>query len=310
MIFSKMGIPIRPPMALNIEVTNRCNAMCVMCPRDKMTREQGIMPHALFTKIIDEAKNLKIRKAHLFNFGEPLLDPLLAEKVAYAEQNGLRTHFVTNGYLLNKETARKLILAGLSNIKISISGLDNAIYESIHRGLNLKVVEENTLNFIALRKELGSKSPQIEVQLMLCKETVKQTKEYYKKWRYLADKIILSTPSNFGGGREYIPYDKYRMKICSFPFRMMIILWNGDAVTCCNDYNGCLKMGNLYQENLQEIWLGKNYRQLRKTVLGRIRYSNTLCLSCRRNRNMPYSREKQMCMETSIFDTNKHPAIE
>jgi len=42
------------PSVFHIETTNFCNAKCVMCPHEKITRPRSHMPWELFTKIIDE----------------------------------------------------------------------------------------------------------------------------------------------------------------------------------------------------------------------------------------------------------------
>ena len=51
------------PTVLMIENTNHCNAECVMCPRDTLSRKRGFMDFGLFEKIIREASSEK-RKAH------------------------------------------------------------------------------------------------------------------------------------------------------------------------------------------------------------------------------------------------------
>ena len=58
------------------EVTDHCNAECIMCPRDlhKFGRPHGIMDQANFEKSIDEVIGLGCKQIVLTGFGEPLVD--------------------------------------------------------------------------------------------------------------------------------------------------------------------------------------------------------------------------------------------
>ena len=71
---------------VHIESTNLCNFKCSFCPHTKMKRKKGIMDFELYKKIIDEIKDWGIEELNLTGFGEPLLDPLLTEKIKYARK--------------------------------------------------------------------------------------------------------------------------------------------------------------------------------------------------------------------------------
>jgi len=73
------------------EVTDHCNASCIMCPRDKHEhgREHGIMAQAAYERSIDEVVALGAKKVVLTGFGEPMLDKRLELKIAYAKAKGL-----------------------------------------------------------------------------------------------------------------------------------------------------------------------------------------------------------------------------
>ncbi len=90
-------IPVDEPVTrllhpeVRYEVTDHCNATCIMCPRDKHVdgREHGIMDQALYEKSIDEVVGLGAEKVVLTGFGEPLLDKRLELKVAYRHQDNI-----------------------------------------------------------------------------------------------------------------------------------------------------------------------------------------------------------------------------
>ena len=97
------------------EVTDHCNAECIMCPRElhKLGRPHGIMDLEQYMKSIDEVVLLGCKQVVLTGFGEPLVDKTLEKKISYAKSKGLRTYIITNASLLNKPRAKSLINAGL-----------------------------------------------------------------------------------------------------------------------------------------------------------------------------------------------------
>jgi MoaA/NifB/PqqE/SkfB family radical SAM enzyme len=115
------------PSVILIENTNCCNARCVMCPREKLTRKPGVMTFELFEKIIREVSETKRKPVvHLHGFGEPLLDESLPERIKLAKAFGIKhTYLVTNASLLFPETAGKIIGSGLDSMKISFYGTDD-----------------------------------------------------------------------------------------------------------------------------------------------------------------------------------------
>lgn len=69
------------------EVTDHCNATCIMCPREEHEsgREHGVMDQVMYEKSIDEVASLGAKKIVLTGFGEPMLDRRLERKIAYAK---------------------------------------------------------------------------------------------------------------------------------------------------------------------------------------------------------------------------------
>jgi len=108
----KYHLPL--PSVMMIENTNRCNAECVMCPRELLSRKRGFMDLGLFEKLIREVSGLKRKPVtHLHGFGEPMLDKLLPERIRLAKAYGIKhTCSVANASLLSRETSRKMIDAG------------------------------------------------------------------------------------------------------------------------------------------------------------------------------------------------------
>jgi molybdenum cofactor biosynthesis enzyme MoaA len=102
------------------------------------------MDDSLYNRIIDECAKYGCSDVHLHNFGEPLLDKHIAQRVQYAKKKGLkRVTIFSNGSLLTACQANELMDAGLDEIKISFDGATEEEFERIRLGLKFDKVAAN-----------------------------------------------------------------------------------------------------------------------------------------------------------------------
>ena len=250
------------------EVTDHCNAECIMCPRDlhELGRPHGVMSLEKYQKSIDEVIELGCKQVVLTGFGEPLIDKTLEKKVHYANSRGLRTYIISNASLLNRKRAKGLIEAGLDELRLSYYGMRKESYERVMVGLNYEITMENLLGFLDLRKELGSKKPRLEINWLVLPENAEDTDDFREFWEPRADAIEIWKPHNFGDGRDYRErYDDVAMKsTCGRPENGPLqIQWDGEVVPCCYDYNNQIVLGNAFQQPVLDVLNGEKYRLLR-----------------------------------------------
>jgi organic radical activating enzyme len=275
------------PAVIMIENTNCCNARCVMCPRETLTRKCGFMDFGLFEKIIREvAKTKQQPMVHLHGFGEPLLDNLLPERIRLAKALGIQhTYLVTNASLLFAETARKIIDAGLDVMKISFYGTDSTSYGTTMRQLDFETSLNNIREFLKIRKEMKKKTPKLILQYLTQETNGAETKAFKSLWGPALDKkagdcLNVSSLDNFGGGRAYNRVGEKIVSVCFYPWSALSILWDGKAVTCCVDYNGVQVLGDLTVQSVSDLWTGPVLSSMRKNF-GNRNYSDfPTCLAC------------------------------
>ena len=250
------------------EVTDHCNADCVMCPRDlhKYARPHGIMSMEKYRKSIDEVVELGCKQVVLTGFGEPMIDKTLEQKVEYAKSKGLRSYIISNASLLTRKRSERLIKAGLDELRLSYYGMRKESYERVMVGLNFDVTMKNMADFLELRKELGSKKPRLEINWLVLPENEEDTDLFKEYWEPRADAIEIWKPHNFGDGRSYRErYDDVAMKnTCGRPENGPLqIQWDGEVIPCCYDYNNQIVLGNAFQQPVLDILNGEKYRLLR-----------------------------------------------
>ena len=96
----------RFPAVVRLETTNACNARCIICPHREMQRPITTMDDGLYARLIDQCAAAGCREVHLHNFGEPLMDKRIEDRIAYAKQKGIRrVKIFCNGSLLTPRPA-------------------------------------------------------------------------------------------------------------------------------------------------------------------------------------------------------------
>ncbi|HTY24911.1 MAG TPA: radical SAM protein, partial [Desulfomonilaceae bacterium] len=157
---------------VQVESALECNIRCVMCPWQEFranARERAIMRSEVWESIRAHLK--EIQSVDFTGGGEPLLQPLLAEWVQDAKSAGCETGVLTNGLLLRKETAKRLIDAGLDWICVSIDAADKAEYESIRSRASLDIVCENLANLIRMRT---NDVPMVMINFVMMSDNIHQ----------------------------------------------------------------------------------------------------------------------------------------
>jgi radical SAM protein with 4Fe4S-binding SPASM domain len=277
------------PPEVWIENTNCCNAKCVMCPREKHNRPLGIMKFTLFEKLIKEISTFKndVRRVHLHNYGEPLLDKKLPKRNKLAKDYGIKhVYFVTNASLLTPELSQALIETGLDEFKISFYGTDKKTYNDRMDGLDFDSTLQNIKDFFKIRKDMKALKPKVVIQYIPQTTNHSEIEKFSHIFNHMIDKNVGDSLHNFslhnfGDGRDY--YDSQMDKItstCYYPWRTMVILHDGKVVICCLDYNGVLVVGDVNKNTIKEIWNNEQYRKVRDDFK-HLRYSEySICKKC------------------------------
>lgn len=114
------------------------------------------MKFSLFEKLIREisAHKENVNRVHLHNYGEPLLDKELLDRIKLAKDYGIKhLYFVTNASLLTPELSEKIIQACLDEFKISFYGTDKQSYKDTMKGLDYDRTLQNINNFFLLERK-------------------------------------------------------------------------------------------------------------------------------------------------------------
>jgi radical SAM protein with 4Fe4S-binding SPASM domain len=282
-------LPVKnKPEVFAIELTNYCNLRCSMCPRRLMKRAIGYMDFELFKKVVDEVKEYN-SYVWLHDFGESLFHPKIETFIDYCADNGVMPYLSTNATILNDKNALKILNSKLEKIILCLDGATKETYEKIRVNGNFDETKSNIHHFLELKKKMGKAKPHAIVQIIRMKETENEIDAFKREWEGLADEVVVkgfSTWADQIGGikdmsveeQRYFPGRKERFP-CVLPFRNVVVLWNGDVVPCCLDYDAKLVLGNVKERALDEIWNSERFNELRRSHMDG-NYDNPLCKDC------------------------------
>lgn len=259
---------------IRVETSNLCNAKCIVCPREKMTRKKCIMGDKHFRELVGQAKELGATGISPFGYGEPLLDEHLWVKLIYC--GGFHTNITTNASLLDPDTSRILLASGLKQIRFSAHGM-GANYERVHKRLRWMEFIANVSEFIRINNDVFGHSCTTEVSVIpMHGESVQQIVDF---WKPMVDFLEVWRPHNWTDGKDFRPTAR-KKKTCGRPFRGPVqIQSDGKMIVCCFDYDGKLTVGDTHKNSIEEILKGDRFNEIREAhTTGKL--DGLICQKC------------------------------
>jgi radical SAM protein with 4Fe4S-binding SPASM domain len=285
------------PLFYSIEVTNACNYNCKYCPQgnpENHKPQKGRMDLNLFDDILKSISKLKpVAQIYLTGSGEPLLHPELEKFIDRSNRYGFIPSFSSNGSLLTQERVNSLIRSGKFSLTVDFSP-DREIYETYRTGGNWDTVYKNLKTLLHAKKEIGGEYPKIEIRDMstiaLSSPEEKErsladlkkmfddlpvnrfTRLKVHRWTGNIDKDI---PSSSAGGNKY--------KLCTHPWSIFVITWNGEVIPCCRDFGSEYVIGKMNgTSGIQSIWNSDKIRSLRRSLAEKKPQEVIICKNCDR----------------------------
>jgi radical SAM protein with 4Fe4S-binding SPASM domain len=253
------------PPGLDIEVTNRCNMNCVMCPREGLNASPMDMSLEFFKRIVDQAESY-LEYICFSSRGESLLNGQVFGMIDHAKKAGIYTSMPTNGMLLNEQNGRALLDSGLDLLTVSIDATTPETYDRIRRGGDFRHVVENTERMVGLNRE--RKNPMtIVVQMVRLAENDPEIKGFKATWRNQRHVLAKTKPFSSRAGlvdNRSLSSRKGRRVCCSRIWKSLSLYADGTAVPCCDDFLCRYPLGNVNSNSIGEIWSGGPLTDLRR----------------------------------------------
>lgn len=263
-----------------IEITNRCNLNCSFCGKNK--RDYRDMSLLEFELVINKIKKYT-DYIYLHVKGEPLLYSNLDSLLSICDNTNIKVNITTNGVFLKEKLSVLMNHFCIRQINISLHSENNKKNYFLDVFSSGKVL--STKMFISYRiwdlKEykLNKKSTEIVNKII----------EFYNLSPVIVDKLYndknIKIASNTFVNKENIftwPDVDNDILVDGFCYGLkthIAILSNGDIVPCCLDANGEIKLGNIFEDSLDDVLNGDIYKSLLKSFKDN-KAIHPLCKSC------------------------------
>jgi radical SAM protein with 4Fe4S-binding SPASM domain len=262
------------PIHLDIEATNACNLKCIMCPRTDLVNAGTFwkiqrFDFEAYRRLVDEGVQHGLCSIKYQYLGEPLMNPQLVEMIEYAKQTGvLDVMFNTNATLLTEDMARRLIASGVDKVFFSFDSPYREQYNHIRVGADYDKVIHNIRRFMEIREEMGVLKPFTRVSMVVMKDNQQEQEAFQELFAPIVDAVAyvdyLDHSNQSNPDRMTIPKASRNGKFCCPQlWQRMFIHPDGVVTVCCVDAARELKVGNIFEQSAQEIWLGAKYQRLR-----------------------------------------------
>lgn len=145
---------LKGPYQIAMDITNRCNYRCLHCYN--RSGENPTIDNELTDKEkIEVIKDIAKLKPYNFCFcgGEPMIvEKILYEGAKILSSNGIMVSMVTNGSLITKENAKKLLKSGIKRTQVSLDGATPETHEKLRQHKNAFEYATNAIKYFKQAK--------------------------------------------------------------------------------------------------------------------------------------------------------------
>jgi len=288
-------------MILYVDVLDACNLRCRTCVRGLRGLKNSArqMPLDKFEHIVAKAVSDGFDSIQLFNWTEPFLLDNLHEYASIVRRYGFPCICSSNLSIKHIGNFREA-LASIDALTVSVSGLDQEVYEVNHAGGSIELVKRN-LSIIADLKRAGAIATCVQLKFIRFdynRDQESRLRDYAMSLglefavtegsghpvtgdpRQFTEEHVWAQLRCFDAGR----FIEHRGEVCAQVFDNVSLDVAGDVFLCCARPNyGVFRVGPYLELSMSEILI--------------TRHSHPMCPSCGFQRREATALEKQALRE-------------
>ncbi|MBF0235679.1 MAG: SPASM domain-containing protein [Desulfamplus sp.] len=259
-----------------------------------MTRPTGYMNLDDFARVLTMFPEEQ-RVVRLHHFGETILHPQIDTMIKMVDRAGLISVISLNPATLNENISRKIVDAGPGIVCFSLDAFTDS---GLRKVRGIKKTYHKCIELMDSFIKIARNSDRIIVKVIQTVALDENSGRSYNstrkaiaelKTKYPEPDVVFYSADNTGfGDLDLVEKTKTggsgpllkNASPCAAPFSEVSVLWNGDVVLCCYDYDGFNVVGNIRDNTIEEIWKGKIIEKIREIFLARSTEELTLCSRC------------------------------
>lgn len=263
-----------------LEISNRCNLSCSFCPGTQ--RPGRTMNTEEFSLALEKLRPwTDYLYFHLM--GEPLCHPQLDAFLSMAGERGFKVILTTNGTLLPEKQQMLLEAEGLHKVNISLHAFEaNDLSMPFGRYLEGcfafgRAAQGKKLVVYRLWNEGGRDEKNKEILRQL-RQWFPEPWEQGRKGVRIGQGVFLEHGQRFDWP-DLNAADRGEQVFCYGLKDQIGVLCDGTVVPCCLDHEGDVRLGNLFEQELDEILSGRRAQNICQGF-ARGRAVEELCRRC------------------------------
>jgi len=265
------------PVRVTVEFTNHCNFSCGYCPRALMDRPEGSMDVGFFSSLLPQLEAGGCSVLKIGGLGEPALHSGFAKMMDVLRcTTRVKSILYTNGTLFRLFTPEEICGWNISQIVLSIDGLDAASFEKQRKGGNYRETREAASRFAdaALPRK-----PIFEVRhVILPGESGADLRAFRKDWLQIADTVKFNYLIPLQPRGTAVPTTVR----CRDIRREAYVRWDGRLLLCAGQdrQHPPEWLGSAREKPLSALWLDVRLEELRTAHAHRPAALPHCCQNC------------------------------
>jgi len=273
------------PCELEVELTTQGSLPATrLRPAGPSVPTRGPLDFALLEKVLAQFAHRDDSLVVFGGFGDPLCEPQWPRAVRMARQAGV---FGVSVHTTGKQLARIDPDAMLSDppdlLVVRIDAVTETVYREVHGEGGLDEAVQAVLALEEARRQRKQVRPLVVPTMTKSLLNVTDQEDFFEQWITRIGSCWIEGYSDRAGQME-------RLQVASMtpPARIpcrrlssrLVMLADGRAVTCDQDFRAVQVVGNLGHQTLQEIWQGDSMQRLREYAPGAGISPAALCDLC------------------------------
>jgi radical SAM protein with 4Fe4S-binding SPASM domain len=275
---------LESPPQLDVELNGGCNMQCPFCIHgygDK--RPNTLFPIERYKALIDEAVAFGVRGLKLNYINEPMLRTDLEQCIAYAKAAGmLNVYMVTNGTLLNANRRTSMLDSGVTKVFISLDAATSRTYSKQRLSGKFDLVVKNILDFVKERDSRGLTYPLVRVSFLRNALNIHEEEAFREFWQDKVDMLAFQKMNDLPDLDSGLTLKEQDMAVegCTFPFKQLVVDYEGDILPCCKMGGKKLAIGNIDNMTLKRAWNSDKMKALQLMHKENRWQENPVCTRC------------------------------
>ena len=260
-------MPLRFPKIIEYQPYNICNANCTYCPvgsLNRLDKTKGASINAtIFDRLIEQTEGRKLERISPHLNCEPLLCKELPDQVRKWKKHHPEAivDLSTNCVFLTEKIFQDLYDAGLDVMEFHFMGVNKDYHENAMQTKYLKV-KNNIEKVLKYKIANNIKMKTYIFGHRLKGASLNDWHEFASDWRQKGADIFFGPLWNRAGWYSNDEFDGKRKGIlksrqphpCPKPWNQIAVEHDGEVVLCSLDYKHQVKIGNIKNNTIEEIW--------------------------------------------------------